>query len=99
MQIKEILTIDLSEDIKNVIDLEDLSEAEIQNEIGSYIVTDGLAKEYADFVSIYTSARRRASRPTSSITNGPATASSASNRSTSASASRSSNTGRSSCRA
>lgn len=55
MQIKEILTIDLSEDIKNVIDLEDLSEAEIQNEIESYIVTDGLAKEYADFVSIYTS--------------------------------------------
>lgn len=55
MQIKDILTIDLSEDIKNVIDLEDLSEAEIQSEIENYIVTDGLAKEYADFVSIFTS--------------------------------------------
>lgn len=55
MQIKEILTIDLSEDIKNVIDLEDLSEREIQSEIENYIVTDGLAKEYDDFVTVFTS--------------------------------------------
>ena len=55
MTIKEILTIDLSEDIKNVIDLEDISEKEIQLEIESYIVTDGLAKEYADFVDTFTS--------------------------------------------
>jgi hypothetical protein len=55
MKIKDILTINLSEDIKNVIDLEDISEKEIQTEIESYIVTDGLAKEYADFVGIYTS--------------------------------------------
>ncbi|MBK8109385.1 MAG: hypothetical protein IPK46_03100 [Saprospiraceae bacterium] len=55
MLIKDILTIDLSEDIKNVIDLEDISEAAIQSEIESYIITDGLAKEYRNFVSIYTS--------------------------------------------
>lgn len=55
MQIKDILTIDLEEDIKNVIDLEDLSEQEIKSEIESYIVTDGLAKEYADFVDTFTS--------------------------------------------
>ena len=55
MKINEILTIDLSEDIKNVIDLEDISEKEIQGEIESYIVTDGLAREYADFVSTFTS--------------------------------------------
>lgn len=55
MKIKEILTIDLSEDIKNVIDLEDISEKEIQVEIESYIVTDGLAREYADFVDTFTS--------------------------------------------
>lgn len=55
MKINEILTIDLSEDIKNVIDLEDISEQEIQSEIEGYIVTDGLAKEYADFVNIFTS--------------------------------------------
>jgi hypothetical protein len=55
MKVKEILTIDLSEDIKNVIDLEDISEKEIQTEIEGYIVTDGLAKEYANFVSTYTS--------------------------------------------
>jgi len=55
MNIKDILTIDLSEDIKNVIDLEDISEIAIKSEIENYIVTDGLAKEYADFVSIYDS--------------------------------------------
>lgn len=55
MKIKDILTIDLGEDIKNVIDLEDISEKEIKAEIESYIVTDGLAKDYADFVSVYTS--------------------------------------------
>ena len=55
MLIKDILTIDLSEDIKNVIDLEDISEAAIQSEIESYIITDGLAKEYSSFVSIFTS--------------------------------------------
>lgn len=55
MKIKEILTIDLSEDIKNVINLEDISEKEIQAEIESYIVTDGLAHEYADFVDKFTS--------------------------------------------
>lgn len=55
MKIKDILTIDLSEDIKNVIDLEDFSEIAIKSEIENYIVTDGLAKEYADFVSTYTS--------------------------------------------
>ena len=55
MLIKEILTIDLTEDIKNVIDLEDMSEAETKTEIENYIITDGLAKEYADFVSKFTS--------------------------------------------
>ncbi len=55
MLIKDFLTIDLSEDIKNVIDLEDLSETEIQSEIENYIVTDGLAKDYEDFVSTFVS--------------------------------------------
>lgn len=55
MMIKEILTIDLSEDIKNVIDLEDISEKEIQTEIENYIVTDGLGREYEKFVNILTS--------------------------------------------
>lgn len=55
MLIKDILTIDLAEDIKNVIDLEDVSEAAIQNEIENYIITDGLAKEYSDFVLTFTS--------------------------------------------
>ena len=58
MPIDEILTIDLSEEIKNVIDLEDISEREIQTEIEGYIVTDGLAKDYSDFVNKYTSNMR-----------------------------------------
>ena len=55
MKIKDILTINLSEDIKNVIDLEVISEKEIQDEIENYIVTDGLAREYVTFVDIFTS--------------------------------------------
>lgn len=55
MKIKDILTIDLSEDIKNVIDLEDFSETEIQSEMENYIITDGLAKDYSDFVATFTS--------------------------------------------
>ncbi|GAB4176161.1 MAG: hypothetical protein Kow00108_11500 [Calditrichia bacterium] len=55
MKIKDILTINLDEDIKNVIDLEDLSEKEIKEEIDNYIVTDGLAKEFEKFVSTYIS--------------------------------------------
>lgn len=55
MLIKDILTINLADDIKNVIDLEDLSESEIQSEIENYIVTNGLAAEYSNFVSAFTS--------------------------------------------
>ena len=55
MKIKELLTINLAEDIKNVIDLEDESEAEIRSEIDNYIVTDGLAQDYSKFVSTFTS--------------------------------------------
>ena len=55
MKIKELLTINLAEDIKNVIDLEDISEAEIRAEIENYIVTDGLAQDYSAFVSTFTS--------------------------------------------
>lgn len=55
MKIKDILTIDLSVDIKNVIDLEDFSEIEIKSDIENYIITDGLAKDYADFVATFTS--------------------------------------------
>ena len=53
--IKDILKLDLSEDIKNVIDLEDQSENEIQQEIEGYIVTEGLAKHLNDFIRSYQS--------------------------------------------
>lgn len=54
-KINEILTIDLQEDIKNVIDLEDRSENEIQQEIESYIVTEGLGRHLDNFTNIFTS--------------------------------------------
>ena len=53
--IKDILKLDLQEDIKNVIDLEDKSENEIQIEIESYIVTDGLGNHLSKFITQYTS--------------------------------------------
>ncbi|MBX9573698.1 MAG: BREX system P-loop protein BrxC [Candidatus Obscuribacterales bacterium] len=54
-KINEILKLDLKEDIKNVIDLEDYSEIEIQQEIESYIVTDGLGQHLYSFLTQFTS--------------------------------------------
>jgi hypothetical protein len=54
-KINEILTLDLQEDIKNVIDLEDRSEQEIQEELESYIVTEGIGRHLYDFINQYTS--------------------------------------------
>ena len=53
--INKILTLDLQEDIKNVIDLEDRSDTEIQDEIESYIVTEGIGRHLYDFTNQYTS--------------------------------------------
>ena len=54
-KINEILTLNLHEDIKSVIDLEDRSESEIQNEIESYIVTEGIGKHLYNFTNQFTS--------------------------------------------
>jgi len=54
-KIYEILELDLEEDIKNVIDLEDRSEAEVKYEIESYIITENIGKYFSDFISKYTS--------------------------------------------
>lgn len=54
-KINEILTLDLQEDIKNVIDLEDRSELEIQQEIESYIVTEGIGRHLYNFINQFTS--------------------------------------------
>ena len=54
-KISEILTLDLQEDIKNVIDLEDRSELEIQQEIESYIVTAGIGRHLYSFTNQFTS--------------------------------------------
>lgn len=49
------MTLDLQEDIKNVIDLEDRSELEIQQEIESYIVTEGIGRHLDNFINQFTS--------------------------------------------
>ncbi|MFA6931313.1 MAG: BREX system P-loop protein BrxC, partial [Lentisphaeria bacterium] len=54
-KINEILTLDLQKDIKNVIDLEDRSEHEIQQEIESYIVTEGIGRHLYNFTNQFTS--------------------------------------------
>lgn len=54
-KIHEILELNLEEDIKNVIDLEDHSETEVKYEIESYIVTENIGKYFSDFVSKFTS--------------------------------------------
>lgn len=54
-KIQEIMTLDLQEDIKNVIDLEDRSELEIQQEIESYIVTEGIGRHLDIFINQFTS--------------------------------------------
>ncbi len=54
-KIKDLLALDLTEDIKDVIDLEDRSEAELQYEIETYIVTDKIASYLDGFVALYQS--------------------------------------------
>lgn len=54
-KIHEILTLDLQEDIKNVIDLEDRTELEIQQEIEAYIVTEGIGQHLYNFTNQFTS--------------------------------------------
>lgn len=53
--IKDILVLDLSEDIKDVIDLEDRDENEIQQELESYIITDGIGRHINKFADLFTS--------------------------------------------
>jgi hypothetical protein len=55
-KLNKILTLDLKEDIKSVIDLEDRdNDLEIQQEIESYIVTDGIGEHLYYFINQFTS--------------------------------------------
>ena len=53
--ISETLTLNMQDDIKSVIDLEDRSELEIQHEIETYIVTEGIGRHLYDFTNQFTS--------------------------------------------
>ncbi len=54
-KISDILILDLKEDIKNVIDIEDHTELEIQQEIESYIITEGIGQHFYNFINQFTS--------------------------------------------
>lgn len=54
-KLTDILKLDLKEDIKNVIDLEDQNEDEIQSEIEQYILTNGLAEHLSGFIKKFNS--------------------------------------------
>ena len=54
-KIKDLIQLDLSEDIKDVIDLEDQSEQELKYEIENYIVTTKISTYLTDFINLYQS--------------------------------------------
>ena len=54
-RIKNLLELDLAEDIRDVIDLEDRSEKEIQHEVENYIITNKIAEHINKFSSEYQS--------------------------------------------
>lgn len=54
-KIKELIQLDLSEDIKDVIDLEDKSEKELKYEIENYIVTTKISNYLTEFINHYQS--------------------------------------------
>ena len=55
MKVEDILSIDLKEDIKNVIDLDAHDEKEVISEIESYILTESLSDHLDDFFDTYNS--------------------------------------------
>jgi len=55
MKIKELLSVNFSEEIKDVIDLQDTSESHIQEEIENYIVTQKIASNTSNFINLYKS--------------------------------------------
>jgi len=54
-KIKDLLLLDFSEDIKDVINLEEQTEAEIQLEVENYIITDKIANYFDKFIQNYKS--------------------------------------------
>lgn len=58
-QIKDILSIQLEDDIKSVIDLNSQSEENILEELDGFILTESLAKHLSDFCDIYCSGTKQ----------------------------------------
>lgn len=58
-QIKDILSIQLEDDIKSVIDLNSQSEENILEELNGFILTESLSKHLSDFCDIYRSGTKQ----------------------------------------
>lgn len=54
-KIKDILSIELENDIKNVIDLNSQNEEDIKEELDGFILTESLAKHLSDFLDVFCS--------------------------------------------
>lgn len=54
-KIKDLLLLDFSEDIKDVINLEEQTEIAIQFEVENYIITDKIADYFDKFIQNYKS--------------------------------------------
>ena len=54
-KIKDILSIELENDIKNVIDLNSQNEEDIKDELDGFILTESLAKHLSDFLDVFCS--------------------------------------------
>jgi hypothetical protein len=54
-KIKDLMLLDLTEDIKDVIDVEQQTEDELQFEIENYIVTNKIAEHFSDLINLYQS--------------------------------------------
>jgi hypothetical protein len=52
-KIKDVMLLDLTEDIKDVIDVEQQTEDELQFEIENYIVTNKIAEYFSDLINLY----------------------------------------------
>lgn len=58
MKIKEILSIEIPDEIQNVIDVQNLNEDAIESEISEYIVTEKLAGHFSTLIGVYDSIQK-----------------------------------------
>lgn len=58
MKVKELLAIEIPDEIKNVIDVQNLDENAVESEISEYIVTEKLAEHFSTLIEAYKSLQK-----------------------------------------